>query len=180
MTLLDASLFDQTLQTIGTVLGYALGAALLAMAPAIGNMVVQGARLLASKWQYTLTAKQEQDIRFAAEHSVLATAARLAPGTVKKLEAIETAKSLAPQAFGKLELAQQEVVIEATYQRMRPSLQTPSSPPSLSFPPGTMLQVVSEPPVIPRAPAVPSEGTTFVEAVDDRDTNPGKLRKEPV
>ena len=87
-----------------------------------------------------LTQKNEADIKFAAEQAVLSAAERLRhavidSGEKKQAMAIHVAESLRPKAFGKLEPEVKAAVIDATYRRLRPSLQTPDSPVSSTPPP---------------------------------------------
>jgi hypothetical protein len=164
------------------LLGYLQTALLTIVTAVVGVVATKIALKLGDLFDIKLTDRQLAQIKTVAEHGVRAAfiSLRAGQGQQKQELAVRTAAKLAPKAFGSLPTDQQYAVINSTYAQLRPSLQTPSLPPggSLSFAPGTVLQVVSEPPAnIPRAPAVPSEGTTFV---DDGDvaTNPARPRSK--
>jgi hypothetical protein len=96
-----------------------------------------GALVGAIAWgvQRWLGIKMSQETRDAAtwafEQGVALASERLRgaahTGAAKKQVALETAESLAPKAVGKLSAAQRDVMVDATYAKMRAKLPHPSS-----------------------------------------------------
>lgn len=140
----------------------ALGTILAAMLTALA---VQLYRYLTERLHIARNEKTEAEIKSAIENGVLRAADQMRhitnAGLSKQRLAIDTAKSLAPKAFGSLPADQQAVLAQATYAKLRPSLATPSSPPPmgslvpLSLPPGATLQVIATD-AIPAAPKLPT------------------------
>lgn len=154
-------------EALGQVATAALSAFLVATAVPLGLLAMNAARWFAARLKVTLTAQQEHEIQLAAERGVLRAADQLrgvGAGAQKKALAIATAQSLAPKSFAELPVEQQAVLVQATYAKLRPSLQTPSqmpppggslAPPTLSFPPGTVIQVME--PAVPRPARMPTD-----------------------
>lgn len=164
-------------EQIWNAIGFVLAGTITALSPFAIALAVQGARYLAAKLRITLSEEQVQQIRFAAETGVARASDVLRnstnAGAAKKAIAVKTAASLAPKAFGSLPADQQLAIVEGTYAKLRPSLQTPSlAPPGGSlFPAGTVLQVLSEAPTTaPRAAKLPAEAAAFAAA--EADTHP--------
>ncbi len=102
-------------------------AALVAVAAvSVPALAVQGARYLAGLAKVKLTEAQQKQLEFAAQKGVAFAAEKLrdavGAGSVKATVALQQAKSLAPEAFGKLDETTQAAIIQATYATMRPSL----------------------------------------------------------
>jgi hypothetical protein len=183
-------------EQLADALGYVLTGFCTAVTPLLVGLLVQTIRYLGSLAKIRLTAADEQQIRFAAEHGVAAAAGalrdKLNAGREKRILAIQTAASLTP-AFDKLPSHQQTSIIEATYAKLRPSLQTPSQPPPMaSLVPGQFLsipvQIISSVP--PPAPPddeptttlpAPAKTPVFTRAGPPATTTPlPPLRRKPV
>lgn len=120
---------------------YLLAAVLVAIAPFVVAIAVQGARYVTSKLHITLTVEQEHELERGLLAGIAQAAAKLrgkeGAGDEKKAVAIRIAKSIAPKAFGSLPAEQQEALVEATYVKLRPSLPStlstaPTNPPPAS------------------------------------------------
>jgi hypothetical protein len=110
-------------------LNNALAYALPIVTPLVVGLIVQGIRYLSAKLNFTLTETQQKQLTFALEQGVSAAAERYRAtgiGEVKASFALAQAKSLAPDAMGKVKPETQKVLVEATYARLRPSLPAPS------------------------------------------------------
>jgi hypothetical protein len=120
---------------------YVLAAVLVAVSPFVVAIAVQGARYITTKLHITMSAEQEQKLTRALEAGVAQAAAKLRnvadAGDRKKSAALATARSIAPKAFDGLSYEQQEALVEATYVKLRPSLQTPSMLPTNPPPAGS-------------------------------------------
>jgi hypothetical protein len=134
-----------------------LGLILAAALSALGARVYQ---LVTEKLHIARSDKVERDIKNAIETGILHAAERMRgtaeAGGYKQAIAIATAKSIAP-AFDALSAGQQEVLVKATYAKLRPSLQEPT--PISTLPPGTSL-VLSLAPTLPPIKQPAEEGTT--------------------
>ncbi len=112
-------------------LAHVLEVAVPLLATPLVVLLVQGIRYLSAKIGFTLTEKQQTQLRFALEQGVAAAAERYrgaaGNGTHKAQFALDQARSLAPEAMKKVQPEQQRVLVEATYARLRPSLPAPST-----------------------------------------------------
>jgi hypothetical protein len=102
-------------------------AALVAVAAVtVPALAVQLARYLAGLAKVKLTEAQQKQLEFAAQKGVAFAAEKLrgtvGAGNVKATVALQQARSLAPEAFSKLDESTQAAVIQATYATMRASL----------------------------------------------------------
>ncbi len=82
---------------------------------------------IVGKWfGVKVSAEQRAQAQWAVEQGVAYAAQKLRDarhsGDVKKGEAISAAQSLAPKAMGKLTMGQTELLVDATYARMKASL----------------------------------------------------------
>ncbi len=103
-----------------------IAALVAAAAVTVPALVVQAARYFANLAKVKLTEAQQKQLEFAAQKGVAFAAEKLrdavGAGTVKASVALQQAKSLAPDAFAKLDETTQAAVIQATYATMRASL----------------------------------------------------------
>ncbi len=111
------------------ILNAALTALTVSAAASLPPLAVAGFRFMMRKAGLVSTAQQDAAIQFAAEQGVAAAAERLrhavmGSGEKKHAMAVHVAEQLKPE-FRALPDAQKSAIVDATYRRLRPSLQTP-------------------------------------------------------